>query len=280
MSEASGVAEHGAARVPDMHRTGWIGRDVFDIYLGIAAKIRSVRIQRPLRPLPGAPRTPELRRKALRLTKPGPAISALATSGSVREPLQREPPRCRADCASKAWRGSWLHWSKARRVRHRAAARRRSFSIRASSPSASANSAARTAASIRVENSAKTSIFPAFRSAILVRAGKACSDRRRTHERDILGLALPEIGSSVKQALVQFGGIRVGHAGDKIANDAGPCRLIGRVLDAFVPAVGQRAGFEQGDQTGVRRSPHPWRTGLHDLFGAIDIGEEESLERA
>ena len=77
------VADDGAAAMPDMHRTGRIGRDIFDIGL-LAGADRRAAVVRPCCKDVGKMLVPETIVRP-RLTKPGPATSTLATSGSVRK---------------------------------------------------------------------------------------------------------------------------------------------------------------------------------------------------
>ena len=73
------VAEHGAARVADMHRPGRIGADIFDVDRRPRRARRRARKPRPRRaPRAARRRTPAGFSRMLR--KPGPATSTAATS--------------------------------------------------------------------------------------------------------------------------------------------------------------------------------------------------------
>ena len=77
------IAEHGAAAMADMHRPGRIGRDIFDIDRHAARRYRSLPY---CAPSCTALRSASIHAAGLsvRLMKPGPATSTLATRSSAR----------------------------------------------------------------------------------------------------------------------------------------------------------------------------------------------------
>ena len=117
------VAEDRAAAVPDMHRPGRIGRDVFDIDLLALTRVAAAVI------LPRRQHDAQLLAPDMRLERKVDE----AGSGDVHfgdeivgaEPLWRSSRPDRAASGRHPWRAPWRHWSPYRHGSDRAAARPR-----------------------------------------------------------------------------------------------------------------------------------------------------------